>query len=267
MMISLIISTYNSPEALAVLLRSVARQTRPPGEVVVADDGSGPETLAIIQVAQAASPHVPFHHVWQEDKGFRLARSRNGAIAKSTGDYLVFVDGDVILHERFVEDHAAMALPGCFMTGGRVYLYAEQTRRALQAETYWPSLFAKGIGSRKNLIRCKPAAVFFRKKNLITGNGCNFAAWREDLVRVNGFNEDFAGWGLEDNELSIRLRNAGCLGKRLRHMALCCHLQHLHYSRETAKKNKELFLLAVQEKRIWCDNGLNGHDTGSNDAN
>ena len=270
MQISLIISTYNNPGALAALLRSVIRQTRPPYEVIVGDDGSGPETLAVIQAAKAAAEFPPVHHVWQEDRGFRVARARNGAIAKSGGEYLVFVDGDVVLHERFMEDHAAMALPDSFIEGGRVYLYEEQTRLALQSEAYWPSLFSKGIGSRKNLIRCRLAAAFFQKRNMATARSCNFAAWRADLVRVNGFNEDFEGWGLEDNELAVRLLNAGCRGRCLRHMALCCHLQHPHHSRETAKKNKELYLLARKEKRTWCDNGLNGHGTISvmrDDAN
>lgn len=116
MQVSLIVTTYNWPAALHLTLASAARQTLMPAEIVIADDGSGAPTRQLVEEWSERMP-CPVKHIWQDDQGYRLARSRNRAIAASVGDYVVLVDGDMILHPRFIEDHAACARPDCFIQG------------------------------------------------------------------------------------------------------------------------------------------------------
>ena len=128
MRISLIISTYNSPEALDVCLRSVLRQTSSPYEVIIADDGSTDSTPEVIDrfTKEAKFPVV---HVWQKNEGFRLATIRNKAIARAKGDYIVQIDGDIMLHPEFIADHAAAAVRGHFVCGSRVLIQKELTEK------------------------------------------------------------------------------------------------------------------------------------------
>lgn len=119
--VSLVIATYNWPQALECSLKSVLRQSRLPDEVIIADDGSTPQTAALIETYRALFP-VPLLHIWQPDEGFQLARIRNKAIAAAQSDYIVQIDGDLVLHRNFISDHCAFSEPGFFATGGRVLL-------------------------------------------------------------------------------------------------------------------------------------------------
>ena len=118
MTVSLIISTYNWPRALYLCLDSVMQQTVMPTEILIADDGSGISTRDVVKHFENISP-VPVHHIWHEDRGFRLAAIRNKAIAASSGEYVIQIDGDLILHRHFIQDHIIFARKGCFVTGSR----------------------------------------------------------------------------------------------------------------------------------------------------
>ena len=259
MRISLLISTYERPDALAAVLRSVSRQSLAPDEVIVGDDGSGPETAAVL----AAAKGIPvLRHEWRAHDGFRLSRSRNIAIASAAGDYLVIIDDDILLHPDFIADHAAAAKPGFFVQGSRVILDEGISRRATEADAFWPFLLSGGVSNRKNLIRSlflsrlfgRPAAGIRKIRT------CNFAVWRDDCVRVNGFNEDFVGWGREDSEFVTRLGNAGVRRRNLRFAALGCHLHHPLRSRDALEHNDVLLAETTADKsRIRCENGLNLH--------
>src|SRR5579862_5854456 len=127
---TLVIATYNWKEALSLVLRSAATQSRLPDEVIVADDGSQDDTRALISGCARDYP-VPLRHVWQEDLGFRVARSRNRAIAAARGDYILLVDGDMVLHRHFVADHLYFAAPSCVLQGGRLRASPRETARLL----------------------------------------------------------------------------------------------------------------------------------------
>lgn len=259
MRISLLISTYERPDALAAVLRSVARQSMPPFEVVVGDDGSGPATAEVVKAAQR---HLPLKHQWREHDGFRPARARNCCAAAATGDYLVIVDGDILLHRDFIADHAAAAKPGFFVQGSRTLLDECLSRQALKSDAYWPAFLASGVGNRKNLVRSPVLSRLFAGP--VAGmrgiRTCNFAVWREDYERVNGFNEDFVGWGREDSEFAARLLNAGVKRRNLRFAALGCHLHHPPRPRDALERNDALLAGAVEDaKRIRCERGLNLH--------
>ena len=130
MRVSVIITTYNRHDALLFVLQSIERQTKIPEEVIIADDGSDANTEKLITNYQESSS-LNIIHSWQEDKGFRAAKSRNKAIAISNFEYIVLVDGDVILHPKFIQDHLDNAEPGYFIQGTRVLLTQKRTRQAL----------------------------------------------------------------------------------------------------------------------------------------
>ena len=149
MRLSLIITTYNWPESLELVLRSIEYQTITPEEVIIADDGSASETKVLVSRFQQDSK-LNIIYSWQEDKGFRAAKSRNKAIAKSNTDYIVLIDGDMILHPRFIEDHVRNAKSGYFVQGSRVLLTQNKTKRVLGQQKINLSFFSSGLLNRKN---------------------------------------------------------------------------------------------------------------------
>lgn len=224
---SLIITTYNWPEALDLVLTSVAKQKTLPDEVVVADDGSGPETAALLRQWQSKLP-VPLAHVWQEDLGFRLSRVRNLAIAAARGDYLIFVDGDMVLHPRFVEDHKWAMRPGCFIQGMRVWAGPRLTRHMLTHKITVPGVLSADLRNRKHLIRFRWLSLLKRHPTSFLDRtaGCNMAFWKKDVLRINGFNEGMVGWGAEDREFTVRMLGKGYTRHLLKYNAVAVHLHH-----------------------------------------
>ena len=259
MKIAILMSTYERPEALAAVLRSIERQTRRPDELVIGDDGSGPETAGVIR--EAAERGLNIRHLWEAHQGFRLARMRNLCLAASTGDYAVIIDDDILLHPEFVADHEAAAEPGFFVQGSRAILDERLSAEAMRADACWPSLFRPGVGNRKNLVRCRLLSRLFGRPNRrMRGiRTCNFALWREDFIRVNGFNEDFVGWGREDSEFVARLYQAGLRRRNIRFAALGCHLHHPPRSRESLARNDQLLAEAMRRGAVRCERGLNLH--------
>jgi glycosyltransferase involved in cell wall biosynthesis len=257
MKIALIINTFEQPDYLARVLAAVSRQSAPPDEVLLADDGSGPATnelfsdWSVRQKFRAA-------HFWQPHEDFRRARILNQAIASAKGDYLVFLDGDTVPHPQFIADHAAAARPGFFVQGHRALI--EQSAAAWFGQNQFPAdrrraLLQNQISGLKNSFRW-PFAVHKIKPHLRGIRGCNLAIWREDLVHVNGYNEDFAGWGREDSELAARLCNAGRRRMDLRGRALCFHLWHPPASRANLAANDGLLEKTVRDKIARCEHGL-----------
>lgn len=224
---SLIITTYNWPEALDLVLTSVAKQKTLPDEVIVADDGSGPDTASLLRQWRSKLP-VPLVHVWQEDLGFRVARARNLAIAEARGDYLIFLDGDMVVHPRFVEDHNWAARPGCFIQGMRVLAGPRLTRQMLTHKITSPGFFRTDLGNRKQLFRFRLLSALKKHPTrfLERTAGCNMAFWKEDLVGIGAFNEDMIGWGAEDKELTVRLLGKGYTRHLLKYNAVAVHLNH-----------------------------------------
>ncbi|GAB2697345.1 glycosyltransferase family 2 protein [Mucilaginibacter koreensis] len=258
--ISLNISTYNWPQALELCLKSVLNQSQLPAEVIIADDGSTAETTELIQRFQKDFP-VPLVHVWQPDEGFQLARIRNKGIAASKGSYIIQVDGDLILHPHFIRDHARFAAPGTFVTGSRVVLNPQLSARLLQSGSVKLSLFTGGMSNRSNGIRNlwlrNYMASRYRINDIYFMRGCNMAFWRNDLVTVNGYNEDFSGWGREDNEVAIRLLNIGLQKRVIKFGGVVYHIYHPEKSRSGLNRNDELLQDAVKNKTVYCPNGLN----------
>jgi GT2 family glycosyltransferase len=255
--VSLIITTYNWKEALRVSLRSALCQKRLPDEILIGDDGSRPDTKEMIEII-AADSAVPIRHVWHEDDGFRLSMIRNKAIAAARCEYLIFIDGDILLHPLFVDDHLSMAEKGRFFIGRRVLAGQALSQKILQGKNGFPSLLTMNLHHRKNTLRIPFITNFCKQQPLPSGKGCgsNMAFWKKDAINVNGFDEDFTGWGREDNDFTLRLTNAGICGSFLKFIALTTHLYHKKNSREHLGKNDELFAKTAQSGKIRCEKGV-----------
>lgn len=244
--ISVIVSTYNRCDALLVCLQSLFRQTVLPDEVLVGDDGSTEETAQLIQALQQQAP-FPLIHVWHEDKGFRLAMMRNKCVARSTGNYIIELDGDVFLHPEFIADHLREAAHGVYVKGGRVNLGRELTERICRSGVapsihYW----TRGIESKaENAIHCPLLAHFLApryRRNRSAALGCNMSFFREDFIRINGYDEFYEGWGGEDIDLGNRLQNSGCQKRYLKFSGIVYHLWHedkYMYNREKNFRHME----------------------------
>jgi len=261
MKISLIVTTYNWPEALDRVLAGAARQTDLPDEIVIGDDGSGPATAELIRRWQAGSD-IPIRHVWQEDQGFRAARIRNMAIAAASGDYLILLDGDMVPHHRFIEDHKHAATENVIIQGVRVRAGPDLSRRMLTPPYLFPGIFSRDMSDRKyrfrsrwlSHLKARPGAPFQRMAS------CNQGYWREQLIKVNGFDENMVGWGAEDNELAVRLLNAGYERRLLRYNAVAIHLYH--ESRAVVREgnpNYARLQAAIDNKLLRCEQGLDQH--------
>lgn len=257
MRVSLIITTFNRKEALELVLLSAFAQANLPDEIIVADDGSETDTAQLICSLQPLSP-VPLRHSWQEHRGFRASRSRNLAINQSSGDYIILIDGDMVLSPMFTGDHRQAARKKQFVQGSRVILSASKTRAMLAAKKIAISFFATGIENRKNSIHSPLLSLLFSGESTsLTGiRTCNFAFWKSDAIEVNGFNEDFVGWGREDSEFAARLMNFGVHRKNLRFRANAYHLFHSLQPRVALPKNDAILENTISKRLAWCDNGL-----------
>ena len=258
MQISLIITTYNRPDALLLVLKSVERQSLVPNEVIIADDGSNKNTQELIDNFITHSS-INIIHSFQKDKGFRAAKSRNKAISKSTGDYIVLIDGDMILHPSFIYDHKKYAQENCFVQGGRVLLSQEKTEEVLATNMISYNFLSKGLKNRKNAIHSNfLSKLFSTKKNFLRGiKTCNVSFYRKDCISVNGFNNNFEGWGREDTEFFARLMNAGIKRKTLKFNAIQYHLWHREVSRQSLSQNDLLLKKTFDENLKSCEMGIN----------
>jgi len=257
MKLTLIITTYNWPDSLLLVLKSILNQTVLPDEIIIADDGSGSETRELI-LNFKKSTNLNIIHSWQDDVGFRVAKSRNNAIIKSTGDYIVLIDGDVILHPNFLQDHLANAENGYFVQGFRVLLSEVQTNKIINTEKINFSVILDGLQKRKNGIHSNLLSkIFSSKKNTLRGvKSCNMGFFKKDCNNVNGFNNDFEGWGREDSEFVVRMINNGIKKKNVRFNAVQFHLWHIENSRKSLNSNDALLNEAINNNIKWCENGI-----------
>lgn len=261
---SLIVSTYNSPKALRLVLLSVFHQIQLPDEIIVVDDGSTQETKSLIETLQNQSP-VPLIHVWHEDLGFRAAAIRNKGIVQAKGEYIIQIDGDIIIDKFFIQDHLSIARKQSFVQGSRVLLNKDLSEK-LKEEGHVENIFSyldvlKGnVGNILNAIRLPILRNLIGKSKSRDGfktRGCNISFWKEDLLAVNGYNEDIEGWGREDSELCIRLCNIGVMKKTLKMGGVCYHLYHETNSRSRLAENDRILSRTIEEKIKVIPNGIN----------
>ncbi len=267
---SIIVATYNRPDALRRVLIDLDRQSSDAFEVVVADDGSTNETADTIADLRDRVGYR-LKHAWQEDEGFRAARIRNLAVLEAEGDYLIFLDGDCIPLKGFVEGHLWLAEPGWWVRGTRVSLRREFTERVLREGlnvadwplARWAVASVRGeAGGPAPLVRFRTQA--FRKRRPRRWQGartCNLAVWRDDFMRVDGFDESYTGWGREDSDLVIRLINAGVHRKEGRHAMPVVHLWHPSVSQSSLESNDALLSEVLDRGAVRARVGVSSHLT------
>ena len=264
-LITVVLATYNWPQALDLCLQSLQTQTDAHFEICIADDGSKSDTTECITSWQARSK-VPIRHFWQEDQGFRKSRILNQAIAQAHGDYLVFLDGDCIVQPDFIARHRALAEPGFLVTGARILL-GEALTQQLCAARRWdaPAFLAQSalLRWRGQLNKCLPLllklpdhpARRYREFVWRRIKGCNMAAWRDDVARIEGFDEGLEGWGHEDADFVFRLQAAGVRRKSGSWATEVLHLWHRTASKETAEKNAAIVRAKIVAKAQDAQSG------------
>ncbi len=270
--ISVILTTYRREDALEAVLRGLARQTDRNFEILVADDGSGPETRALIERTMPGLG-IPLQHVWQEDRGFRAGEARNRAILASRGAYCVFLDGDCIPRPDFIAVHRRLAEPGWFVTGNRILMSRELTERVL-ADRHEVELSGLpdwiALRRQRKINRLAPLLSLalgpLRKLRTRAWQGarsCNLAIWRSDLERVDGFDAAYSGWGLEDSDLLIRLLRAGVRRKDGNFATGVLHLWHSESDRSHLPENQRRLDAIVRGDRVRAAEGLSSLRKGS----
>jgi glycosyltransferase involved in cell wall biosynthesis len=271
-LISVILTTFDRADALAAVLRSLSRQSDPEFEVVVADDGSGPATAALIEQWKPRLGKA-LNSVWHEHRGFRAGEIRNRAIRQSRGDYVVFLDGDCLARPDFIASHRKLAEPGWFVTGNRALLAKTLTdavlSRKLEPE-HWG--MADWLGHRVNggLNRLAPLLRLplgpLRKNRSRAWEGarsCNLAVWRSDLEHVDGFDASFSGWGKEDSDLLVRLLHAGLQRKDGAYATGVLHLWHAAADRSYLAENEQRLARVIEGRRTRADRGISTLDAGA----
>jgi glycosyltransferase involved in cell wall biosynthesis len=274
-LISVIVTTYEREDALDAVLRSLAAQHDPRFEIVVADDGSGPATAALIARWQQriAGPLV---HVWQEHAGFRAAEMRNRALVASRGDYCVFLDGDCIVRPDFVAMHRQLAERGWFVAGNRVLLSEAQTedvlKQGLRPESWslsdWLSRRKqRGVNRLAALLKLPLGPLRKLEAHKWQGaRSCNLAVWRSDLDAVDGFDASFNGWGREDSDLLVRLLRAGVRRKDGRFATGVIHLWHPAADRAQLTANDAKLAAVLRSTHTRAESGLSALQAGANAA-
>jgi glycosyltransferase involved in cell wall biosynthesis len=264
-LVSVIVTTYDREDALAAVLAALSRQSERRFEVVVADDGSGPATAAVVD-GWRTQLGVPLGHVWQPHRGFRAAEIRNRAIVTCRGDYCVFLDGDCIVPPDFLATHRRLAERGWFVTGNRVLLSPRLTAAVLR-EDLRPEAWSlsRWIGERRRGGVNRLAGVLrlplgpLRKLESRRWRGarsCNLAVWRSDLERIDGFDASFSGWGREDSDLLIRLLHCGLRRKDGRFATGVIHLWHPDADRAQLAANDARLDAVLHSDRTRAQLGL-----------
>lgn len=256
MKLSLIISTYEQPAALAKVLQGLTGQTSLPDEVFITDDGSGDQTREIIE--QWRKQHrMPVRHLWHEHDGFRKVILLNRAVAATEGDYLVFTDGDCVPERHFIQDHRALAERGFWVQGRRCYVRQSSVPEFEPGVTpvcRW--LLSRKITGVMKTIRL-PWPVVFRNKKQRGIIGCNMAFWRDDVLAVNGFDESFLGRGIgPDSDLGTRIYNLGRPRKFVYGQAVVYHLEHPVMPRENMAAKKQWLAETIRTGKTRCERGV-----------
>lgn len=266
MLIAVIITTYNRPDALAAVLEGYLAQSDRNFEVIVADDGSTEDTRKLVDSYRERA-QFSISHVWQEDLGFRAAAARNRALATTTADYIVFTDGDCIPLPSFVARHRLLAAPGYFLAGNRLLLSERFTQKVLREKipihawgiSRWFFAWMKIDINRILPLFLMPNFGMIRKLAPQRWQGvktCNLSAWRADLIKVNGLDESYSGWGLEDSDLVVRLLHAGVRHKSARLAAPVLHLWHRENPRDCYDENRKKLNEILHSDRVRALQGV-----------
>lgn len=264
---SLFVTTYEMPRHLELVLAALERQSTRDFELILCDDGSGPETQGVIEAYRKRLP-VPMTHVWQEHQGFRKCRILNEGLRKSRGETMIFLDGDCVPHKDYVRDHLEQQESGRYLAGRRVELGPDLSakltvERVRQGFFDWPrpaliaSVFKKDTEHLQRSFRV-PFAPLREKlgmNRIDDMKGCNYSVSRTALVdELNGFDEAYEGYGREDTDVELRLQNLGLKIKSMKGLAIQFHVWHPR--REFTPANDSRLEELKRNGRVRCEQGF-----------
>ena len=264
----MVITTYNRSDALLAVLRGLALQSHRPDEVIVADDGSSMEHQNRLFDASVARA-LKVTHVWHPDIGFTAAKARNRGVASTSGDYLIFLDGDCIPEVDFIERHLMLAQPQCFVNGSRVLLSPKFTEQIIsnaiqvcgQSALFWlQKFFMRQANKLTGVVRLPDWS--WRLQHDFSWKGirsCNMAVWRHDFEVVGGFDESFIGWGHEDADFVLRLHNAGIVRKNGFCATEVLHLWHPEAARGKESANAQTVLNRSKSRQVRATHAYTTH--------
>lgn len=266
---TLIISVYKDIAALAYILEALTRQTYKNFDVIVSEDGDSPEMRHFI-----SGIHYPFKitHLSQPDIGWRKNKALNQSLLNTTGEYLVFIDGDCIPHSRFLETHSTLAQKNTVLSGKRVHI-GQTIKNMIDNKTISLSdleslsFYLKNIHklsdsrSLEDALYVKPNSFIekslIRKISKIRGIlGCNFSCFKQDILNINGFDEDYQAPNFgEDTDLQWRFEKIGVKLKSVRNTAILYHFRH-PIRKDGFEQNKELMKKKIAKGEYFTPNGI-----------
>ncbi len=265
-----IVTTYNNPKALHFALLGIAGQSTQDFKVCVADDGSGIETQNVVTHWQQRWGQSRFRHIWHPDNGFAKNEILNKAIATSTADYLIFIDGDCVASPGYVQRHLDLRQPGQFVSGSLIRMPIEvndllndeliTSQAIFQLDWLKTHGCIDRLGSwLKTAVLPLAVADFLERVSPVkkVWNGCNSGGWRKDLLQVNGFDESMK-YGAEDVEMGVRLNNAGVVGRHNRYTAPLLHIEHArgYADPQVAADNKRYMKTVRRSGHSWTPRGI-----------
>ena len=271
MSVAVIVATYNQPDALAAVLEGYLSQSDKKFELLIADDGSKSDIAELVMQYQVRAP-FPIKHIWQEDDGYQASAIRNRCIAATTADYIVYTDGDCVPPVDFVASQRALAEPGWFLAGNRLLLSQALTQQVFHEKLPihqwrlrdWLRVYRRGnINRLLPLIRMRHLGPL-RKLTPQRWKGaktCNLSAFRKDLIHVNGMDESYTGWGMEDSDLVIRLLRAGIRHKSARLSVPVLHLWHKENDRSKLLENQQRLKTVIAATHIRAVRGVDQYLT------
>ena len=265
MKISIIVSVYKDTQALGLILKSLENQSLVPSEIVVSEDGNSKEMRDFL------SQHKGVKHCFQEDNGWHKNKALNNAIKHSSGDLLIFLDGDCIPYSNLVENYYLNASPKTVLCGRRVELGEEYSQNLREKKITISDIEQGYLRQYFKMKRDKTrhyeegivlSSLFYKLKYRKKSShilGCNFALNREDIEDINGFNEDYITPSVgEDTDIEYRLKLNGCIMKPTRNLTNIVHLYHkVTYNSENNRESNLVFDAVKESREIFCKNGLN----------
>jgi len=267
--IAVIISTYNNPNFLHLILQAYARQSEQNFSIYIADDGSTKETRSLIEHLSKDYPHA-IQHIWHKDQGFRKARIHNIALQRVQEPYVIFTDGDCIPLTNMIATHRKLAQANTMISGSRILLSKSWTKhlcntKKLPKNSLLSWLKHKYHGNINRIFPLiMPPHLSSPNQKLSGIHGCHISCHTKDLFNINGFDESFEGWGREDSDLVARLFHHGIQRRNLRGTPVL-HLWHQENSRDRLNDNDALLQSCLTEKRQQAIKGIAQLDASKHD--
>ena len=275
MKITIIISVYKNVKALELVLDSILNQSTHVDEIIVSEDGESKEMKEFIDSLNIKN----LVHLTQEDLGWRKNIALNNSIRKASSDYLVFIDGDVVLHKRFIEGHLYCAKPKRVCAGKRVELGASYSQklfnREITVDTLSNSFIRKIISLHKDNVRHYEDGIYIKPQGYLYNKiiqkkfinyliGCNFSCYKADIESINGFDEDYKNPAIgEDVDINWRFRADGTEVVSCRNIANVYHLWHKKgFGSTEGEINNIILQVNLEKNQFVCLNGLKKINNG-----